>query len=176
MHFRYYIWNFFNWFQQSMLIPMRIRTMMLRMAGMQIHPAARIASNTFIGGWSLKIGAFSFVNLNCFLDGCAPISIGDGVHVGPYVKFLTGTHTINPGVMRRKGTSEDSFSPIEIKRGVWIGMGALILPGVTIEEGCVIGAGAVVTCSTEPNGLYVGCPARRIKDLPLEPDSDRVTA
>jgi acetyltransferase-like isoleucine patch superfamily enzyme len=153
-----------------MLIPSFIRIKILRMFGIQIHPTSIIRSNVFIGGRSLKIGTFSFININCFLDGCAPILIGDYVHIGPYAKFLTGTHTINSGVMRRSGKSENSFLPIEIKRGVWIGMGVMILPGVTIEEGCVIGAGAVVVKSTEPNGLYLGCPAKRVKELSLEDD------
>jgi maltose O-acetyltransferase len=167
MQLSHYTWKLFNWLQQSPLLPKQIRTNILCMAGMQIHPGALIASSVFIGGRDVKIGANSFVNIFCFLDGCAPISIGDSVHLGPYVKLLTGTHTINPGVLRRNGISEDLFLPIAIKRGAWIGMGTIIMPGVTIEEGCVIGAGAVVTRSTEPNGLYVGCPAKRIKDLPV---------
>ena len=174
MQLRHAAWNLVNWSQQSMLLPNRIRVSILRALGLQIHPTAAICSRVFIGGRGLQMGAFSFVNINCFLDGCASITIGDYVQFGPNVKLLTGTHTINPGVLRRKGTSEDLHLPIEIKQGSWIGMGAMILPGVTIEEGCVIGAGAVVTRSTEPNGLYVGCPARRIRDLPTEPYSDQL--
>ena len=64
---------------------------------------------------------------------------------------------------------------VRIKRGSWLGLGSIILPGVTVAEGCVIGAGAVVTKDTEPHGFYTGVPAVRIKDLPqneeLPPDS-----
>ncbi|WP_249354641.1 DapH/DapD/GlmU-related protein [Rhodococcus sp. USK13] len=52
--------------------------------------------------------------------------------------------------------------------GCWIGAGAIILPGVTVGEGCVVGAGAVVTRDCSPNGLYVGSPARRVRDLDTE--------
>ncbi|WP_447643573.1 acyltransferase [Nocardioides zeae] len=54
---------------------------------------------------------------------------------------------------------------MEIGNGAWIGARALILPGVSVSEGCVIAAGAVVNRNTEPHGLYAGVPARRIRDL-----------
>nr|WP_246078761.1 DapH/DapD/GlmU-related protein [Modestobacter excelsi] len=52
-----------------------------------------------------------------------------------------------------------------IGRGSWIGAAATVLPGVTVAPGCVIAAGAVVTRDTQPDGLYVGVPARRIRSL-----------
>ncbi|MDE6864117.1 MAG: hypothetical protein K2J41_07020 [Eubacterium sp.] len=51
------------------------------------------------------------------------------------------------------------------KKGCWICIDSTILPGVTVEDGCVIAAGSIVTKSTYPNGLYAGAPAQRIKDL-----------
>ncbi len=169
MAFRPILWRVINSIQQSYLIPTTLRMAMLRLAGLQLHPTARIASYVFIGGTDVHIGEDVFINIHCFLDGNARITIGEGVHVGPYTKFLTGSHSINPGVLRRKGISANINLPIKVKRGAWIGLGTIVLPGVTIEEGCVIGAGSVVNHSTEPNGLYAGSPARRIKDLPTEP-------
>jgi acetyltransferase-like isoleucine patch superfamily enzyme len=136
---------------------------------MKLHHTAKIASHVFIGGNNVSMGENVFVNIHGFLDGNAPIVIGDHVHVGPYVRLVTGSHTISKTVLRCYGTSVSTRLPIEVKRGAWIGLGAIILPGVTIEEGCVIGAGSVVTHSTEPNGLYAGSPAKRIRDLPTEP-------
>ena len=153
-----------------MLLPNCIRIFLLRSGGLRLHSTTRICSGVYIGGNRVKIGYKSFVNIHCFLDGCAEIIIGDFVHIGPYVKFLTGTHAINTGVRRMGGNSEDRYLPIEVKCGCWIGMGSIILPGITIAEGCVIGAGSVVTRSTEPNGLYVGNPAKRIKELLTELD------
>jgi maltose O-acetyltransferase len=163
-------WNLFNYCQQSMLIPKSIRSWLLVKMGCNIQLKSRIASGVFIGSNRIQLASDVFININCFLDGCAFIGIENGVRMGPYVRILTCTHTINPDVMRRSGESKDSFLPVYIKRGSWIGMGSIILPGVTIAEGCVVGAGSVVVSSTEPNGLYVGNPAKRIKDLPVKSD------
>ena len=57
------------------------------------------------------------------------------------------------------------FGSITIGSGVWIGADVTILPGINIADGCVIGAGSVVAKSTQPDGLYCGNPAKRIKDL-----------
>ena len=59
------------------------------------------------------------------------------------------------------------YHDIVVEDGAWIGASCTILPNVTIANGCVIAAGSVVTKSTEPNGLYAGVPAKRIKDLPV---------
>jgi len=160
-------WMLINYIQQSLLLPNRIRTAFLRRMGVDMHPSANIASGVFIGSNSIHLAQDVVINIHCFLDGCESISFGQHVRLGPYVKILTGSHTINTGVLRRAGTSTEINLPVEIHRGAWIGMGAIILPGVTIAEGCVIGAGSVVVHSTQPNGLYVGNPAKRIRDLPV---------
>lgn len=54
---------------------------------------------------------------------------------------------------------------VRIGMGTWIGAGAVVLPGVTIGPGCVVAAGAVVVRHCEPNGLYAGVPARRVKEI-----------
>ena len=86
------------------------------------------------------------------------IEIGNNVSISHYAKLITGGHDWNSPVF------EGVFKPIRIKNYVWIGVGSSILQGVTVEEGCVIATGAVVTKDTIPYGLYVGCPAKRIKD------------
>lgn len=158
--------NLINWFQQSLLVPDFIRAHMLRLLGYSIDKKARIASGVFLGSRNFQMGPRSFINVNCFLDGCSRIELGEYVHLGPHVKILTGTHTYDHSVLRRAGSSTDIFKPVIIKRGCWVGMGAIILPGVVLEEGCIIGAGAVVTRSTQANGLYLGNPAKRVRDLP----------
>lgn len=54
---------------------------------------------------------------------------------------------------------------IIVESGCWIGANVTILPGVTIGHGCIVGAGSLVTKDCMPNGLYVGSPAKRIRDL-----------
>lgn len=57
----------------------------------------------------------------------------------------------------------EHFAPVLLERQVIVGTNAIILPGVTVAEGCAIGAMALVTKSTEPWGVYIGIPARRVK-------------
>ncbi|MNP69519.1 Maltose O-acetyltransferase [compost metagenome] len=78
------------------------------------------------------------------------------------VMLCSSTH--EPGdVSRRAG--KPSGKSIKIGDGTWIGTRAVILPGVTIGEGCIISAGAVVTKDCEPNAMYAGVPAKKIKEL-----------
>lgn len=62
-------------------------------------------------------------------------------------------------LIREQGSRE---ADVNIKNDVWIGFGVQIMSGVTIHDGCVIGAGAVVTKDTEPYGVYAGIPAKKI--------------
>jgi len=160
-------WKYINWIQSSPLMPAWLRTQFLILCGAKIHSSVRISSHVFIGSNRLSISKNVFINIGCFLDGNEEIVIEEAVRVGPYTKFLTASHTINPDIFRRAGISKNINLPVFVGRGSWIGIGATILPGVRIEEGCIIGAGALVIKSTKPNGLYAGLPARRIKDLPL---------
>ena len=121
MRLRHFLWQLVNSVQQSMLLPTKIRMSLLRMAGMQLHPTAKIASNVFIGGNRARLGDHVFVNVHCFLDGNAPITIGDHVHVGPYVRFVTGSHTISKTALRCYGTSVSTQRSIEVKQGAWSG-------------------------------------------------------
>lgn len=108
------------------------------------------------------IGARTFVNVGVtFLD-VAPIRIGDDVQVGPHVQFLTATHPLEPGPRRDKW---ESAQPITIHDNVWLGGGAIVLPGITIGENTVVGAGSVVTRDLPANVLAVGSPARVIRHL-----------
>lgn len=103
-----------------------------------------------------------YLNRQVFIDASAPARIGQNVQIGPRASIITSTHDIG-GRRGRGGTSKTK--PVTIGDGCWIGAGAMILPGTTIAEGCVIAAGAVVTKDTDPDGLYAGVPAQRIRDL-----------
>lgn len=76
--------------------------------------------------------------------------------------ICTTTHYIGD---ENKRAGNSLRKPITIGRGCWIGTRSIILPGVTIGDGCIIAAGSVVNKDCEPNGLYAGCPAKRIKNL-----------
>ena len=96
-----------------------------------------------------------------FLD-CARIDIGDDVQIGPAVQLYTAQHPTDPGT-RRVGL--ESASPIRIGSNVWIGGGAIILPGVTIGDNSVVGAGSIVVRDVPPANVVVGNPARIIRAL-----------
>jgi acetyltransferase-like isoleucine patch superfamily enzyme len=160
------LWAVFNDVQRLAIVPQRWRMALLRRAGCRLAPGAEVREDVFVGANTLAMGVGSYLNRGCFLDGSAPISIGDHVRIGPCVKMLTGTHSYQHDVIRRGPRSTDIRRPITIERGCWIGIGTVILPGVTVAEGCVIAAGSVLVSSTTPNGLYAGNPARRMRDLP----------
>jgi acetyltransferase-like isoleucine patch superfamily enzyme len=168
MRIREYLWRILNTIQRAAIFPVTLRTLLLRFFGCHIHHTARIREGVYIGSKKLRIDENVFVNIGCFFDGSASISVGEMARLGPYVRILTGTHSYCNSVIRRGPGSVDIKKPVTIERGCWIGMGATILPGVVIKEGCVIAANATVVTSTSANGLYAGVPARRIKDLPVD--------
>ena len=116
-------------------------------------------------GVNIKIGKNSYFNMNCtFLDVC-PIEIGDNVFVGPNTSFYTPCHPIHKDY-RYKGY--EYAKPIKIENNVWIGGSVVILPGVTIEDGAVIGAGSVVTKDVKKNTIVAGNPAKLIRKITEE--------
>jgi maltose O-acetyltransferase len=111
-------------------------------------------------GYNISIGRRSFVNYGgVFLD-VNPIEIGDEVLIATNVQLLTATHPLDAA--RRRGWWE-SAKPINIADGVWIGGGAIVLPGVSVGENAVVGAGAVVTRDVEAGTVVAGNPARAIR-------------
>ncbi len=113
-------------------------------------------------GSNIRIGARCFANTGLVALDVAPITIGDHVQIGPDVQLLTPTHPLDPA-LRRAGW--EAAEPIVIGDNVWLGGGAIVLPGVTIGENTVIGAGAVVSRDMPANVVAVGNPARVIRHL-----------
>ncbi|MFE4544308.1 sugar O-acetyltransferase [Arthrobacter sp. NPDC056727] len=113
-------------------------------------------------GKYIRIGARTFINFNFTALDVAAITIGDDVQIGPNVQLLTPTHPVEPGPRRDK---LEAAQPITIGDNVWIGGGAIILPGVSVGENSVIGAGSVVTKDVPPNVVAVGNPARVIRSI-----------
>jgi maltose O-acetyltransferase len=137
---------------------------MLATVGMKLNRHSFIEPTAIIYSGNLEIGSGSYANNLFMIDGLGHCRIGSGVRNGPSVKLLTATHEIT-----NIGTARASYDvknlPIEIEDGVWIGAGVTIMGGCVVRTGCVIGANALITRSTEPNGLYLGSPARRVRDL-----------
>ena len=113
-------------------------------------------------GYNIRLGRNVFINYHCVFLDCARIDVGDDVQIGPAVQLYTAQHSIDPAGRR---TGLESASPIHIGKNVWIGGGAIILPGVTIGDNSVIGAGSVVIRDVPPAKVVVGNPARVIRSL-----------
>ena len=89
------------------------------------------------------------------------INIGDHVEITNGVRF--NTHDGSVWIFREKNPSIEIFEPINIGSNVFIGINAIIMPGVSIGDNCIIGSGAIVTKNIPPNSLAVGVPAKVIK-------------
>lgn len=109
-------------------------------------------------GKNITIGKNVFINTCCHFQDQGGITIGDNCFIGPNVVLATVNHALDPAENRK-----NSYAPVNIKAHVWIGANAVILPGVTVGEWSVIGAGAVVTKDVEPYTVVGGSPARVIK-------------
>ncbi len=113
-------------------------------------------------GSHVSLGAGTFLNFGCQLADVAEIVLGEAVQVGPYVQFLTPIHPVDPVARRDRW---ERAAPIRVEDNVWIGGGAIVLPGVTIGADTVVGAGAVVTKDLPPRVLAVGNPARLVRQV-----------
>jgi maltose O-acetyltransferase len=113
-------------------------------------------------GTYISIGAGTFINSGLTALDVAAIRIGRDCQIGPNVQLLTPTHPVAPQPRRDK---LEAAEPITIEDNVWLGGGAIVLPGVTIGENSVIGADAVVTKDIPADVVAVGNPARVVRSI-----------
>jgi maltose O-acetyltransferase len=113
-------------------------------------------------GAHLTIGDRTFVNFGLVALDVAPIAIGDDCQLGPNVQLLTAYHPTGPEPRRAK---LEAAAPIAIGDNVWLGGGAIVLPGVTIGDDSVLGAGSVVTKDIPAGVVAMGNPARVVRSL-----------
>lgn len=113
-------------------------------------------------GFNIKLGRNVLINYDCVLLDTAEISIGDNTLIGPGTKIVTASHPLD-AEKRRDWTV--SGKPVRICEDVWIGAGAIILPGITVGARSVIGAGSVVTKDVPQDAVAAGNPCRVIREL-----------
>ena len=113
-------------------------------------------------GYRIRVGARTFVNYGLVALDVASIAIGDDVQIGPNVQLLTPTHPIDPDTRRAKW---EAAEPIAIEGNVWLGGGVIVLPGVTIGENTVVGAGSIVAKDLPPDVVAAGNPASVVRSL-----------
>lgn len=110
-------------------------------------------------GYNVHLEDGVFLNYACVVLDVMPVRIGAGTQIGPGVQILTADHPREAAVRARM---VEFGRPIVIGRNVWIGGGAIILPGVTIGDDAIIGAGSVVTRDVPVAATVTGNPARRL--------------
>ena len=112
-------------------------------------------------GDNIHLGEKVFFNFNCVVLDVCPVHIGSFTMFGSAVQVMTPLHPVD--AMERRG--KEYGAPVRIGSDVWVGSGAIILPGVTIGDRTIIGAGSVVTRDIPSDVLAVGNPCRVIRQL-----------
>lgn len=131
---------------------------------------AEVGSETYIqppfyanwGGAHVHLGESVYANFNLTLVDDGHIYIGDKTMIGPNVTIATAGHPILPELRER---ALQFNVDVHIGKNVWIGAGAIIVPGVTIGDNSVIGAGSVVTKDIPANVVAVGNPCRVMREI-----------
>ena len=128
--------------------------------------------NVYINRWvvvdygiNIHIGENFYSNYNLTMLDVCPITIGKHAMIGPNCQFLTPLHPLDP-IERNSG--KEYGAPITIGDNFWAGGGVTVLPGVTLGNNVVAGAGAVITKSFGDNVVLAGNPARVIKEIPVK--------
>ena len=116
-------------------------------------------------GHNIYIGEHVYLNVLCTILDCNTVHIGHDVMIGPVVQIYTAAHHLQAEA-RIQGW--EVAKSIVIEDNVWIGGGAILLPGVRIGRNAVVGAGAVVTRSVPANTVVAGNPARVIREIEQE--------
>src|SRR3954470_3511965 len=141
--------------------PEEMRALLSRITGTEIDATTTIFPPFHVNyGRHTKIGKNVFINFDCVFLDFGGITIEDDVLIAPKVSLLSEGHPVSPN-------ERQSLVPghIHIKKNVWIGAGATILPGVAVGENAVVAAGAVVSKDVPANTVVGGIPAKHIKNI-----------
>ncbi|KXT77101.1 sugar O-acetyltransferase [Streptococcus panodentis] len=116
-------------------------------------------------GLNIHLGENFYSNWNMTMLDVCPIRIGDNALFGPNCQLLTPLHPLDPA---ERNSGIEYGAPITIGDNFWAGGGVTILPGVTLGDNVVVGAGSVVTKSFGDNVVLAGNPARIIREIPVK--------
>lgn len=113
-------------------------------------------------GWNIEVGENFFANYGLTILDVGKVTIGKNAQIAPNVSIFTAGHPVHPD---SRNSGYEYGLPITIGDNVWIGGGAILLPGVTIGDNVVIGAGSVVTRDIPNNRIAAGNPCRVIREI-----------
>lgn len=151
-------------------VPRAVRVLLYRAMGIRAL-GANIAPGSRFTGTDVVIGRGTFVNTGALVDvgRQGSVRIGERCNLGPQVALLGQTHEVE-GDGRYRRRSE--HRPVVVGDDVWLGARSTVLPGVTVGDGCIVAAGAVVSRDIGPGGVWAGVPARRVERASDGPDAD----
>jgi acetyltransferase-like isoleucine patch superfamily enzyme len=139
--------------------PQQVRDLLARLTGASVDPSVWMLPPFYTDfGKNIRVGKNVFINHGCEFMDRGGITLEDNVLIGPKVNLITINHPVQPS--RRRSTF---CAPIVIKRNAWIGVGASVMPGVTIGENAIVAANAVVTKDVAANTVVGGIPAKVIR-------------
>lgn len=133
-----------------------------RILGYSIHASAFVHQGCFVTGKYISIGKNSVVNRKCTLDGRSGITIGDNVSISPECYLVSLSHDVQSPTFSGKG------GVILIGNRCWLGLRAVVLNGVIMEEGSVLAAGSVLTKNAKAFTVYGGVPSKAITERQTE--------
>lgn len=137
------------------------RAILSDLMGYPIDPSTSIAAPFYTDfGQFTRIGKGVFINFGCSFMDRSGVTIEDNVLIGPQVKLITENHPEEPAQRMNLYGKE-----IIIRRGAWLGAGVTVLPGVTVGENAIVGAGSVVTHDVPDNAIVAGVPARFVREI-----------
>ena len=136
------------------------------------HPdTIEIGDDVYIGHYTIlkgyfqnkmQIGNHTWIGQGCFFHSAGGLEIGQAVGIGPMVKIITSYH-VDDNIDIPVYFNETRFAKVVLKDGCDIGVGSTILPGITIGQGAIVGAGSVVTHDVPDYQVWVGVPARFLR-------------
>jgi maltose O-acetyltransferase len=137
----------------------RVRNWFYRTAGLRLAPGSSIHWHAeFYAPERITIGGGTTIGDTAFLDGRSGLSIGDNVNLGSHVSVYTRQHEVDSPYFAEVG------APVVIEDYAWVASHAIVLPGVTIGEGAVVAAAAVVSRDVAPYAVVAGNPARHVRN------------
>ena len=149
--------------QRGFALFARWRIFLLRLFGAKIAPCSGVMSSAQVWQpWKLKMGSYVAVSESVVVYNIDEITIGESATISRDVFLCGASHDITSPIM------ELVHAPITIGPQAWIGARAIVLPGVTVGEGAVVAAGAVVTKDVPPWTVVAGNPAREVKKRVLK--------
>ncbi|MDR6515269.1 sugar O-acetyltransferase [Chryseobacterium camelliae] len=111
-------------------------------------------------GYNIRLGENFYANHNLVILDCAEVSFGDNAFIGPNCSFYTAGHPLDA---KQRNEGLEYARPIKVGDNVWFGGNVVVLPGITIGNNAVIGAGSVVTKDIPDHAVAVGNPCKVVK-------------